>query len=662
VTVSAATRPPRYRERNIPEELKRLDRWIVFALEGGNPGKPRKIPYIPETTVRAKSNDASTWRSFETAITWADRHGLYLGFAFDPSLDFTFIDLDDVIGAGSIPKHYAQRVIDALDSYTEVSVNGGAHVFVHGRPPERFSTEGIDGKIEIFPQAGGRFCLITGDTRPGLGSLHGYIEERTHELAALLPPRPATAPSSPIVGEGDALSDIEIGVIVAALAPSWILGQKHDMAVATGGIFAKNGIPEAQAVDVVRRLAINDDDPEDREKAVRDSYRKHRDGVDLRGYHALREMIAADALSIIDGIMQRVWRDSGPNVLDLEDEVPRAPSPPKRFVWSITELLAEDFPVILPMVGSILDRGSAMSLFGAGGAGKSWLSLSLGLSIATGTPWLDHFPTTPGRVLIIDQEGRPDRVQDRLLRLCEPDAVPADTPLTYARPSGWRVDTPVGYGRIRALIAEHAPDLVIIDSGTRFHQADENKSQEMANVAQHFAELTTDQGIALLIVDHANKVTTSDDPRARLRGSTDKINALDGALFIERRVGEQTLNVTPVKTRYDQELPPFAIVFDHSDGRTRMRYQSSAESTATPDDALAAIIRLSDDDAYGATIDTIGFALFSSPSVTSSQRSYRTRSVVSVLERQGRITRVDAPREAGRRGRKTAYQIQERRS
>jgi putative DNA primase/helicase len=335
------------------------------------------------------------------------------------------------------------------------------------------------------------------------------------------------------------------------------------------------------------------------------------------------------------------------------------PTTEKRFVWTISELLAENFPPIQPIVGGIIDRAGATSLFGAGGAGKSWLSLSLSISIATGTPWLDHFPTVQGRVLIIDQEGRPDRVQARLQRLCQASAVTPETPLIYARPSGWRVDKETGFSHVQALIDEHAPDLVVIDSGTRFHQADENKSQEMASVAQRLAELTTDCGIALLIIDHANKISTSDDPRARLRGSTDKLNALDSALFVERRVGEQTLNVTPVKSRYDVEMPPFAIVFDHSDGLTRLIYQESASTSATPDDAIAAIGRLTVDDPYGATIDTIGFSLFPTPLMTSSQRSYRTRQALSSLERQGRIVRVDVPREGARGGRKTAYQIQE---
>jgi hypothetical protein len=433
----------------------------------------------------------------------------------------------------------------------------------------------------------------------------------------------------------------------------------------SAAIWRKEGVSREQAVEIIEACADSDSDPGAKLVACHDTYDDLEAGGDVSGWRGLQDVcgLTEAQLAPVRRTLDAFWKrnQSQPERHRLRGQADDwEETPPKRFVWTLAELLDADFPPVLPMVGGILDRGGATSLFGAGGAGKSWISLSLSLAIATGTPWLGHFPVTAGRVLIIDQEGRPDRVQARLQRLDRPGVGP-ETPMIYARPSGWRVDTPDGYEHLRALIDEHTPDLVVIDSGTRFHQADENKSQEMANIAQHFAELTTDRGIALLIVDHANKATLSDDPRSRLRGSTDKLNALDAALYVERAVGQTTLNVTPVKSRYDVELAPFSIEFDHSGGRTRLSYQENASTAATPEDAAAAIARLSADDAYGATIDTIGFALFPTPQMTTSQRSYRTRHAVEFLERQGRIRRVDVPRDGARGGRKTAYQLREER-
>lgn len=294
----------RYRTQNIPDDLKALDRWVVFALEGV---KHAKVPYIPGTTRKARSNDASTWRSFAVAHAAAERSGLYLGFAFTPDLGMTFIDLDHVLGAEGVVKKYAQLVVDTLDSYTEASLNDGLHVFVQGRPPEHFTMERVGGKVEVYPQAGGRFCLITGFTRPGIGSLDGLIEERTEELAGLFPARTRTPPTASSNGTGADLTDDEIDAIVGALRRSWVDGQKHELGLAIGGILAKNGVPETQALTIMERISSAEDRPHEREQVVSDSYERARNGLDIRGYQALREIVPGEALAIVDGILSRVW-------------------------------------------------------------------------------------------------------------------------------------------------------------------------------------------------------------------------------------------------------------------------------------------------------------------------------------------------------------------
>jgi hypothetical protein len=307
--MTATASPPRYRVQNIPDELKQLDHWIVFQTERGRGNKLSKTPYTPGTQNKARSNDASTWRSFDTALADAERRGLYLGFCFTPELGYVFIDFDDVLGAHGAVKRYAQLVIDTLDSYSEVSAGGrGVHVFVRGSLPENFTKDTIGGKVEVYPIGGGRFCLVTGDTRPELGSLDGIIEERTAHLAKLFPPRPVHTPKASLNGSHAAeLTADEIDALVEALRSSWVLGQKHNMGLAVGGFLAKKGVSEAQALEIVDRLSVDDDKPRDREKAVRDSYRKAAAGIEVRGYQSLRELVGPGTLEAVDGILQRIW-------------------------------------------------------------------------------------------------------------------------------------------------------------------------------------------------------------------------------------------------------------------------------------------------------------------------------------------------------------------
>ena len=49
----------------IPYELKELDHWCCFKIEKVDNGRLTKRPYNPNTNEMAKSNDESTWVSFE---------------------------------------------------------------------------------------------------------------------------------------------------------------------------------------------------------------------------------------------------------------------------------------------------------------------------------------------------------------------------------------------------------------------------------------------------------------------------------------------------------------------------------------------------------------------------------------------------------------------
>lgn len=87
---------------NIPDELKQLDNWCVWKFENRN-GKRTKIPFNAATGEFAKSNDKSTWSSYETAVNAKGVDGI--GFFLNPHtlalilmiLMMIFIDLSKVI-------------------------------------------------------------------------------------------------------------------------------------------------------------------------------------------------------------------------------------------------------------------------------------------------------------------------------------------------------------------------------------------------------------------------------------------------------------------------------------------------------------------------------------------------------------------------------------
>ena len=114
---------------NLPAEWKERDQWVCYDItEDG-----KKIPYTPGTASKARSNDATTWRSYEDALTdveTGERH--HLGYMLTRENGEIFLDLDgtDDPEEKGINKLIAQTFV----SYTEYSISGkGLHIIAKGK-------------------------------------------------------------------------------------------------------------------------------------------------------------------------------------------------------------------------------------------------------------------------------------------------------------------------------------------------------------------------------------------------------------------------------------------------------------------------------------------------------------------------------------------------
>ena len=144
---------------NIPDELKQLNNWCVWKFEKRN-GKRTKIPFNAETGEFAKSNDKSTWSSYETAVNAQGVDGI--GFFFEPP--YLGIDIDDIdddlhrFKQGDKLDNIVSEFNEAFKSYTEVSPSGnGLHIIVKGKIPGNRRRKG---NIEMYDS--GRFFTMTG--------------------------------------------------------------------------------------------------------------------------------------------------------------------------------------------------------------------------------------------------------------------------------------------------------------------------------------------------------------------------------------------------------------------------------------------------------------------------------------------------------------------
>ena len=141
---------------NIPEELTRLDRWVVWQYEERN-GKLTKPPYVPAPGKKrhALVNVPSTWGTFEEAKNTKESGG-FDGIGFVLGQGIFGIDFD----------HATDEMVKEalfLGSYTEWSPSGhGVHVIgrsglvLKGRKK---------GSVELYMQ--GRYFTVTGSVVAG---------------------------------------------------------------------------------------------------------------------------------------------------------------------------------------------------------------------------------------------------------------------------------------------------------------------------------------------------------------------------------------------------------------------------------------------------------------------------------------------------------------
>ena len=158
--ISPANPEKNIRIQNIPEEMRRERRWVLWRyLKRG--GKRTKVPF-QTNGMPARSTNENTWFGFDAVIN-AYHNGDFAGIGFVLGDGWAGVDLDDCVVDGKL-SHEAESLVRELDSYAEISPSGtGVKVFVTGCEPskgERSKAMAGIGEVEVYSQ--GRYFTVTG--------------------------------------------------------------------------------------------------------------------------------------------------------------------------------------------------------------------------------------------------------------------------------------------------------------------------------------------------------------------------------------------------------------------------------------------------------------------------------------------------------------------
>ena len=181
------------------------------------------------------------------------------------------------------------------------------------------------------------------------------------------------------------------------------------------------------------------------------------------------------------------------------------------------------------LVDGILRARELAVAYGASGCGKSFLVLSLLLSVATGNPWFGH-TVQKGPVLYVAGEGLfglPARIRAWIGQF------PADTREALGAElrknlrvlgTGLSFFAPEEFERFLALVQElpDAPAAIAVDTLARcMAGGDENSAKDMGLFVQACDRLREETGSAVVVVHHSGKAEKGERGSSALRGAAD---------------------------------------------------------------------------------------------------------------------------------------------
>jgi len=203
----------------------------------------------------------------------------------------------------------------------------------------------------------------------------------------------------------------------------------------------------------------------------------------------------------------------------------------------------EAIPATVPwLVRSIWPTAAVGVLGGPPKVGKTWLSLDLATSVASGTPCLGAFPVDkPGPALLYLAEDSLDSARSRIEGICRHRGVGLrQADLHFITSPTLRLDRGEDARRLLATVQALRPRLLLLDPFVRLHASDENDSGAISAILDGLRQLQRTCDVAIVLVHHTRKNGRGPQGYA-LRGSGDLYAWGDAYAYLARR--ERTLRL-----------------------------------------------------------------------------------------------------------------------
>ncbi len=164
-------------------------------------------------------------------------------------------------------------------------------------------------------------------------------------------------------------------------------------------------------------------------------------------------------------------------------------------------------PIPAELIAGVLYRSGTMMLSGPSKSRKTYTFLDLGVSVATGNPWLG-FPTAKGSVSYINFELSEHSFQRRLAAICTAKRVLPPANFHAFNLRGRPANMMMLAGELPRLIKQHDIRLVVLDPWYKISAqsgAEENSNDGQARILAEAERIVTGNGAALVVGHHFSK-------------------------------------------------------------------------------------------------------------------------------------------------------------
>lgn len=559
LTDNVTTIAPHHKRLEAPEPLRELPGWIVWRYElHAGESKPRKVPYYATGSRRAGTQgspeDRSRLVTFAAAKQAAIRLGMEgVGLAMLGDWGVVALDFDHCVGAdGALPdaiKRIAQR------TYSEYSPSGtGLRVFLKGDLGNR-KARAKDGQygVETFSSSG--FVTFTGNALP-------HVE---------------------IIGYEDKVADVDSFTRTFCEERLQAASQPAASDDFTAGYEPKLGL----GIDEIERLLDQLDADMGREDWIRVGMALHHEcegddtGFDLwnewserggkyPGEEHLREQWDSFTRRMGPGRRQTtmasvIWMTKQPDLrleptveqmLAKADELAGTPAPelsgtPEDFegkfpAWSLKQAMAR--PPARWLIKGVLPQADLAILYGASGAGKSFVAFDMACALARGVDWRGR-RVRPTKVALVVAEGAGGFAK-RVEAYCQQHGIQVDALhnlcVVYDAPNILDAEDVT---QIAATIRATGSEVVIWDTFAQITPgANENAGEDMGRALANLRMLKAATGAMNILVHHAGK-----DLSRGSRGWSGLKAAADAEIEVTRdeQTGSREIRISKMKDGED---------------------------------------------------------------------------------------------------------------